>query len=520
MRPGRALFQPIALFAFVALTFIPIYPHFVSPNEFSRWAAAVALVEFQSFEVSRLLPLLGPGLEDLSESRGGVFSNKAPGPLLLAIPTYFASRLVGARPDAENIRFTLFTMRVVGASVPVVILALTFLWSARKLGASPDRQREVVAMLLFASPLFAYGLLFFSHALVAACLFGSWTLLFLRDPGFRVDLAAGALMGWAVLSEYPAAIPAAVLAGCAVFRGLRRLLPIALGGIPFALMLGGYNWLCFGSPFELSSGHERLEAFRSMAGAGVFGVGLPSLRILASLLLDPSKGLLVFSPILLLSAAGWGALRSSLPRPALVALALTPLSLVLFYSGYPNWHGGWTVGMRYLVPALPFLFFPLTVRRVSRLEPVLAGWSVAAVMLTALVFPFVPPSFPLPWMSFAGPFVKHGLAGPTLFHVMGSAAALVAMAAVIVLAVLLQQSGRVARAMTLLGALLAISAGLLWMHLRPLSPIGRVQRAYIEEVYFEREGAMRTEFPRGELPPGLIRRQQVEQQLPPASWPF
>lgn len=520
MRSGPAGFQPIGLFVFAAMLVIPIYPHFVSPNEFSRWAAAVAMVEHGSFEVSPLLPLLGSGLEDLSESSKGVFSNKAPGPLLLAIPTYVAARLFVGKPDPENVRLTLFAMRVVGASLPVVILAMTFVWSARKLGASSDRQRELVAMLLFASPLFAYGLLFFSHALVAACLFGAWALLFLRDPKFKTELLAGALIGWAVLSEYPAAIPAAVLVICAIFQNWRRVLPIILGGIPFGVMLGGYNWLCFGSPLELSSGHERLEAFRSMAGSGVFGVSLPSPGILASLLLDPSKGLLVLSPILLLPAGGWRALRSLLPRPAVVALALTPLSLLLFYAGYPNWHGGWTVGMRYLVPALPFLFLPLAARRTPRIEPLLAGWSVTAVMLTALVFPFVPPGFPLPWISFAVPLAQHGLVAPTLFHVFGSTAALMAVIGVIVFAILLQQNGRAGALMSALGAVLAISAGLLWMNLAPLSPIGRVQRAYIEEVYFEREGAMRAEFPRGNLPPGLIRRRQIEEQLPPASWPF
>lgn len=516
---GRVL-QPIGLFGLVAMLFIPIYPHFISPNEFSRWAAAVAMVEHGSFEVSPLLPLLGSGLEDLSESRRGVFSNKAPGPLLLAIPTYFVSRLFTGNADAENIRFTLFAMRVTGASLPVVILAMTFVWSARKLGAPPERQREVVAMLLFASPLFAYGLLFFSHALVAACLFGAWAILFLRDAKFRMDLLAGALIGWAVLSEYPAAIAAAVLVSCATFQKWRRVLPIILGGIPFAVMLAGYNWLCFGSPFELSSGHERLDEFRSMAGSGVFGVGLPSPRILASLLLDPSKGLLVFSPILLLTVAGWRPLRSILPGPAFVALALTPISLALFYAGYPNWHGGWTVGMRYLVPTLPFLFLPLALRRMPRIEPVLAGWSVTAVMLTALVFPFVPPGFPLPWISFAASLVRDGLVAPTLLHVFGSVAAVMAVFGVIVLAILLQQNDRKASLMSALGAALAILAGFLWLNLAPLSPIGRVQRAYIEEVYFEREGAMRAEFPRGDLPPGLLRRQQVEEQLPPASWPF
>jgi len=518
MRSSSSVYGPIGLYVLVAMIFIPIYPHFVSPNEFSRWAAAAAVVEYGSFEVSPLLPLLGPGLEDLSESANGVFSNKAPGPLLLAIPAYAAARVFTGPPNPENLRLTLFVMRVVGASVPLVILALTFAWSAGKIGAAAARQREVVAALLFATPLFAYGLLFFSHALVAACLFGAWALLFLREQSFRTDLFAGFLLGWAVLSEYPAAIPAAVLIVCAIVQSWRRVVPIILGGAPFALALAGYNWLCFGSPLELSSAHERLEAFRSMNDPA--NVGLPLPGTFVSLLLDPSKGLLVFSPILILSLAGWKALSSVLPRRAVIALAATPLSLLLFYSGYPNWHGGWTVGVRYLVPALPFLLFPLAARKIARVEPLLAGWSVAAVMITTLVFPFVPPGFPMPWTSFASPLLGHGLVSPSLFHLFGSAAALAVSMGILIAAVLLQQSDRAGALLSVMGVVLAVSAGLLWTKVSPLSPVARIQRSYIEEVYFEREGAMQSEFPGAALPPSLVRRKEMEEQLPPVSWPF
>ena len=50
--------------------------------------------------------------------------------------------------------------------------------------------------MLFGTPVFAYGLLLFSHALTAAALFGAWLLLF-GDSRLRprtCDLAAGALI--------------------------------------------------------------------------------------------------------------------------------------------------------------------------------------------------------------------------------------------------------------------------------------------------------------------------------------
>ena len=50
------------------------------------------------------------------------------------------------------------------------------------------------------------------------------------------------------------------------------------------------------------------------------------------------------------------------------------------------------------------------------LATALAGASASAVALTTLVFPFVPPGFPLPWGSFAAPLLAEGLVAPNLLH--------------------------------------------------------------------------------------------------------
>ena len=105
-------------------------------------------------------------------------------------------------------------MRWFGATLPLLLLGLMF------------RQRPLaVAALLFATPLFAYGLLLFSHAFVAAALFGAWMLLYAgeegpsprsrgegdaqrRMRGATRPMLAGALLGIAVSSEYPMIVPA------------------------------------------------------------------------------------------------------------------------------------------------------------------------------------------------------------------------------------------------------------------------------------------------------------------------
>ncbi len=516
---------PVLLYALLAVLVFPVFPHFLSPNEVTRWAFAASLLEKRTPEISGVLPLLGPSFEDVSERDGRVFSNKAPGAALVALPGYLAARPFAGPPSAAALRPTLTLMRLAAATLPALLLALVLQGAALRLGATPARARFAAAALLFATPLFAYGLLLFSHALVAACLFGAWAAFFVTGSGGRArrDVIGGALLGLAVLSEYPAAVPAAVIALCAVLPSPRRAIAVAAGAAPAAALLGAYDAVCFGSPLALSSGFERAAAFRGLAAAGVFGIGLPSPAILFRLLLDPSKGLLVFTPLLLLWPWAFPAARGRTSRAGGLALALVPLSLLLLYSGYPNWHGGFTVGSRYLVAALPFLVFPLAFREGGALEAGLAGASVLACVGTSLAFPFVPPGFALPWGSFAGEIYGKGLTAPNVLHVVWPPAALVMPAAAgLAAAVALSLFHSKKRAVAFCAGLaIAAAAALAATRLRPLPPSLVLQRAYVEDVYFERRGALEEAIAAtGSPQPRLLGRRERELALPPGAWPF
>ena len=69
------------LFALLALLVVPVFPHFVSPNEMSRWArAAVSLVDRGTLSFAPdVAALLGPRFEDVAERDGRLYPNKAPG---------------------------------------------------------------------------------------------------------------------------------------------------------------------------------------------------------------------------------------------------------------------------------------------------------------------------------------------------------------------------------------------------------------------------------------------------------
>ena len=166
------------------------------------------------------------------------------------------------------------------------------------------------------------------------------------------------------------------------------------------------------------------------------------------------------------------------------------------------------------------LLLPLAFVRWGPLATALAGASTAAVALTTLVFPFVPPGFPLPWGSFAAPLLSEGLVAPNLLHLVWRPLA-IAVPFALVLAAAVVAMGRARLAPFVAGAFLWTAAGLALPLLAPLSPPLVVQRGYVEEVYFTREGALARSMPDGvPVPPRLLARKQLEETLPPSPWPF
>jgi hypothetical protein len=515
---------PIAIYALLALLVVPIYPHFLSPNEFSRWVVNVAIVEDHTLEVSRAVQFLGSAFEDLSIVDGRLYSNKAPGAALVALPAYAAARTVTGPPTSANLRFTLTVMRLMAATLPALLLALLVAAAARRHGCSEPRIVFAVVTLLFATPLFAYGLLLFSHALAAFALFAAWLMLFSPPAqtfrGMWNEIAAGAAIGLAVLSEYPLAIAALLLILCALpSLRLRGMLRVALGGLPFAVALGAYNAAAFGSPFSLGSGHEAEPQYRALAQSGIFGIGVPSPAVLLRILFDPSKGLFILSPILLLAFAGLQAARRALPLPAFVALLVTPAAIVLTYAGYPNWHGGWTVGVRYVVAALPFLALLIAFTRTRWIDALLLGASALAISLTTLIFPFVPPAFPLPWASFAWPLLRNGLIAPNLLHAMATPLALSVPFAAVALALLTTVRG-FRSAIAAAGATAMLLAGIAISSHYPLASGERLMLGFIEEVQFGVDGAVARALPPGASAPRVEERARRQKLLLPDDWPF
>jgi hypothetical protein len=490
MTSSRRTRVTLLLYAFCSLYLLPVFPHFLSANELTRWAAVAGFVDRGSFDVAWATPLIGPPM-DVARHGAHLYSNKAPGLTFLSIPAYLAARPFLGPPTTGNLRWSLTVMRVATVTLPGLLLGLLMARSTR------DDSFAVVS-LLFATPVFVFGTVYFSHVTATALLYGAY-LLALRGPSGphtlgRVALA-GFLAGLAVVTEYPAALGVVILGAVLLFgrdRG-KRLAAYGAGGLPWAVGLALYNRAMFGSLVSISTANEAAANLAAQASHGIFGVVWPTLSGLSTILTSPSRGLLFFSPVLVLGVVAL--VPRSVRAPDAWFRFLFVVLLVVAMGGYPMNHGGWGVSARYLILTLPFIVEAAHDRGVvpGFLSTLLLAFSVVLCVVPALTFPLVPELFRFVHAGFSRPLLEAGFATPNLgwFVTPGLASLLpVALAAGAALAIGGAGAPRRTFAAALVGV--ALAAGVVFAPVQD-TPVERATRALFLDSYFrpaDRLGAL------------------------------
>ena len=124
------------------------------------------------------------------------------------------------------------------------------------------------------------------------------------------------------------------------------------GALPVLLLLAFFNHVRFGSMWETG---------RSLGAADFrYGAFQAPWRGLGGLIASPGKGLLLFCPVVVLGLFAWRRFAARSAATNFVALTVGAALLVrwLFLATRSDWHGGFSLGPRYLVPAIPFLLLP------------------------------------------------------------------------------------------------------------------------------------------------------------------
>jgi len=357
---------------------------------------------------------------DLSQYRGHLYPNKPPGVTLLALPGYAlaltATRAVGADPDdAWTQTLCLYITTLLSVGLLAALGGLVFHDVARRLFPEAPPAAHLAASLAYAlgTPVLAYATFLIDISVVATLsLLALRFLLVARATSVRQDrllLLAGGCAGLAVVVNNSAALTVLALGvyTLAVLPGLRPALVYAAGGVGPALLLGAYQWVCFGSPFELPQQHQ-LTMFQT--GAPLLGVfGAASWEVLPKLLFLPYRGLFFWSPVLLPAAFALMALfRRRWLRPEVLLIGGVFLAYLWMNASFNAWHAGGTFGPRYLLPAVPFLALPLVIafQRAPVVTVLFATVSVALSLLVTSVSPQVNAAVHRPLTEFYLPLAR------------------------------------------------------------------------------------------------------------------
>ena len=327
---------------------------------------------------------------DESYFHGHFYSNKAPGLAFFSLPVYEA---LGALHLPQGVH----ALSLWGALLPA--LALLLLVRARADQVEPGLGAASAATLGAATLVLPFTGLFFAHLLSALLGFSAFALLWHEREGPAqpwLVAAAGLLAGLAVTTEYPLALVGGVLGLYVLSRTprLRRGLAYAAGTLVGVVPLAAYNWWAFGSITHLSYADVTAERGTAAQRAAMvqhpklFGLSLPSPRVAIELLLS-WRGLLVFAPVLAVTAAGIVLFYRAHRRAEALTIAGVCAALIVFNASFWGPFGGWAPGPRYLIPMLPFLALPLALawRRLPVTTGALAIASAAMVLLATVEMP-------------------------------------------------------------------------------------------------------------------------------------
>lgn len=337
----------------------------------------IAILEHRTLAFDALVAANEPPPYWLRQKNGKIVSNYPILPGLLNVPVFAAARLAGVPLYRWRFSLSLLT-----AAALASFSVLFFFLALRRVCRSENEALGFALLYAFGTEVWSVaGKGLFQHG--PSLFFLTLALWLLLEDRPRATALAGLALGLAAVSRPTNLLIAAPLAFYVLRRRRRGAFGfVALGAVP-ALLHAAYAAVYWGNPFSLA---QQLPP-SSFSGSPVSG--------LAGLLASPSRGLLVFSPMLIFAIpAGVAAFRRSgdlLDRCLVLGVLLT----LAVYAYWRLWWGGHSFGYRLLIELLPALvlliarFWPEIARSLAAtaLFAGLAGVSILIQLLGAYEYP-------------------------------------------------------------------------------------------------------------------------------------
>jgi hypothetical protein len=313
---------------------------------------------------------------------------------------YDVQRGIRVQDIVEHDTPIVWALTLIAAVIPGVLLLLGVRWAADRF--VPGYGTAAAITLGLATVVMTFAAEFFSHVISAGLAFAAFCVLMKERDGpprkWWVALA-GLLAGLAVTFEFQTGLVGIVLIGYALSRRtdwFRRAAAYAGGALAGALPMLAFNTWAFGNPLKLAygyavsfpgvTGHDKL----GLNSAGFFGITAPKPASAVDLLLA-GRGLLVLTPIIVMSVVGVILMRRRGHRAEANTILAVAIVYFVYNSGYWLPFGGGTPGPRFLIPALPFLAIGLAYayRRFPALTLGLAIPSALMMVAGSLTYPLL-----------------------------------------------------------------------------------------------------------------------------------
>ena len=375
-------------------------------NQNSRFDLTRAVVEQGTLSIDAFQENTG----DKALRDGHWYTDKAPGLSLLAVPAYALVHAVRAGAVVAGS----YLGTVCAVALPSALAALQLFALGRLIGLSAAWAAALTLAYALGTLALPYSTIFYGHQLSAALGLSAFALVWRR----RAPMLAGLLLGLAVAVDYTSVVLVIAVMGYAVVKlRARGVLWLIAGGVPIALALGAYHAAAFGHPLALPyefvlQEHRRMGWF--------MGIAAPDPRVMGALLVGPYRGLFFGSPWLVAGIPGLAVLARRGFRAEAITCGGIAFAYLLLNAGLVDWHGGWAMGPRYLVPAIPFLAvgamgLVLAWPAGTPARRMLAGVGGAAVavsfalmLMGTAVRPDVPLTIARPFTQFVIPSFWHG----------------------------------------------------------------------------------------------------------------
>ncbi|MGH7369510.1 MAG: hypothetical protein ACREIN_01320 [Candidatus Methylomirabilaceae bacterium] len=275
-------------------------------------------------------------------SGGHLVSAYPPGAAILALPFYLVPVLTGVAPDFKVL---VDVEKLAAAVLTALSAALLFATINRLAGPQAALPLSLIyafgtsSLSISSQALWQHGP---SQLLLAASLY-----CLVRGMGQQGWVAvSGFTLGLAVVCRPTDLLIAGTLAGYVLHAHRTRFMAFALSTLPPALFMAIYNLRYFGSATRI--GYD--QGFLSGQGWAT-----PFLAGLSGILVSPSRGLFIYSPVLLFSVVGMALAWRHGELLLLKYLSVAVILVIVLYSKWSNWWGGWAYGPRLLADLTPLL---------------------------------------------------------------------------------------------------------------------------------------------------------------------